>query len=218
MAVLLLLSASLAAEVLDGQFWLRDDLSEAIAFGKNLRDFEAEDERIRDQINRLLEDAQWVYSGMIYGFNITWSPSAKARGMSETLIIEPIALITRGDAKLEAIATVMEQGFYYVFLRYHPDENQERYLSSWKNQNLLFAAGRGQASIHDGGTRRQAMETAVKESLRNYFRSREFNRPHTIRARVGLLAFPTIGLVDTNLVAGVKLAIESHSLIPYTVD
>ncbi len=208
----------MAAESLKGEFWLRDDLSQSIIFGKTISDIDTDRDAQEDAINRLLEDARWAYSGMIYGFEVIWTPSAKAREVQDTLIIAPVALLPRGDDRFEAIAAVMENGFLYISLSYHLDEIQEDRVSAWGSRTLPFAAGQGHASIHDVSARRKAMEAAIKESLRSYLRAREFNRPYEVRGRIGLLRFPVISLVDSDIVAKVKLAVNLQPPVPYRAD
>ncbi len=214
----LLLPSILAAESLTGEFWLRDDISQTIISGKSIQDIDIAGKTQEEAINSLLEDARWAYSGMIYGFEVIWTPSSKAREVPDTLIISPVALIPRGDARFMAIATVVENGFFYIALSYHLDEIQEVHVSAWNSRTLPFVAGYGHASISDDSSRRKAIEAAIKESLRAYLRAREFNRPYKVKGRIGLLDFPVISLVDSTIVAKVKLAVDLLTLVPYRVD
>ena len=191
---------------------------EVLKYGQELREAETRTEREREVIDQLLEDARWAFSGMIYGFNVRWTPSARMRGVEEILEIQPVASIPRGDPRMKAVTATRENGFVYILLEYHPDASQQNRLSAWRSQAYPSAAGSGLAPLHFDESRRRAMELAVKETLRSYLRARQYNRPEEIRARVGLLAFPVIGLRELSFHASVTLAVEVQALTPYSVD
>lgn len=175
------------------------------------------EERQEAAINQLLEDARWVFSGMIYGFNILWKPFSPERDTKETLEIQPIGIIPRGDPRLQVISAVWEDEILYILLEYQPDETQQRHLEAWKSQALPFAVGSGKASLFEDKPYKTAMEQAVREAMRSYFRARYYSRPRLIRGKAGFLDFPRAGFWQASIQASIKLAMDMPPPTPYTV-
>ena len=75
----LLTVSPVGADPIRGEFWIRADLMEIVSPGENLRETGELSEREENALKVLLEDARWAFSGMIYGYSVTWTPSSAAR-------------------------------------------------------------------------------------------------------------------------------------------
>lgn len=191
---------------------------QTLGSGQSLRDIKTKEEQKREMIDSLLEDARWIFSGMIYGFFIQWTPLSIARNVEESLDIQPVALIPRGDPRMKMVKVVFDNEFDYVLLEYHPDTSQIQRIAAWNSQAYSFSSGIGIASLYLGETRRNSMEMAIKNSLGDFLRAREYNKPEKIRARAGLLDFPAITLRDHRLFTSLKMAIDLKSVEHYRLD
>ncbi len=216
--LLLYLSASGFADPVRGELWILPESVQTLESGQDLRDIKTKEEQRREMIAALLEDARWIISGMIYGFLIQWTPLSIARNVEESLDIQPAALISRGDPRMKMVKVVYDNEFDYVLLEYHPDTSQMQRITAWKSQTYSFSSGIGIASLYLGETRRDSMKMAIKNSLGDFLRAREYNKPERIRARVGLLDFPAITLKDHRLFVSLKLAIDIKSVEHYRLD
>lgn len=186
--------------------------------GQDLRKFDLETVEHKEAITRLLEDARWAFSGMIYGFNFRWSPASRVRGIEEIFEIHPMALIPRGDPRMQVVMVSQEGDFVYVTLEYHLDEFQTDRVSGWQGLNYPTSSGAGIASIHDLHPRYHAMSLAIKESLRAWLRAREYNQPQEVSGRVGLLSFPSLSVFKFGMRASVNIAMDLKSFTPYQID
>lgn len=185
--------------------------------GENLRETGELSEREKNALDALLEDARWAFSGMIYGYSITWTPSSQGRAVEEELFIEPLALIPRGDPGMRTIAVVRENGFIFVLLEYTPDSTQERRLAGWGGQAFPAASGSGLVPV-SLDARRTSVEAAMREALHSWLRAREYNRPREIKGRVALTEFPRTGLSGSLLRASVSLRMDLETVRSYPAD
>lgn len=190
---------------------------EIVSPGENVRETGELSEREKNALDALLEDARWAFSGMIYGYSITWTPSSQGRAVEEELFIEPLALIPRGDPGMRTIAVVRENGFIFVLLEYTPDSTQERRLAGWGGQTFPAASGSGLVPV-SLDARRTSIEAAMREALRSWLRAREYNRPREIKGRVALTEFPRTGLSGSLLRASVSLRMDLETVRSYPAD
>jgi len=206
-----------SANPVRGEFWVKDDLMEIVSPGENSLGTGDLTFRQEKALEALLEDARWAFSGMIYGFSVRWTPPAGSRDIEEELLIEPLALIPRADPRMKTVSLSMENGFLYILLEYSPDETQERRLEGWKSEAFPAASGRGIAPV-DRYSRRDAMEAAIRETIRSYLRVRDYNRPRKITGRVAFTGFPFTSLISGSVSAVVRLRMDFEPLEHYVVD
>lgn len=190
---------------------------EIVSPGENVRETGELSEREENALDLLLEDARWAFSGMIYGYSVTWTPSSLGRSVDEELLIEPLALIPRGDPGMRTIAVVRENGFIYVQLEYTTDSTQERRQAGWSGQAFPAASGSGMVPI-SLDSRRAAIEAAIRDTIRSWLRVREYNRPREIRGRVAFTEFPLTGLSGSLLRAVVTLRMDLEDVRSYPID
>jgi hypothetical protein len=205
------------ADPVRGEFWIRDDQMEILPPEENQKSSEESSGRKERVLKELLEDARWAFSGMIYGFSVSWTPPSGSRNVKEELTISPLAQIPYGDPRMRVVSITRENGFDYVLFEYNPDASQESRLEGWCSE--AFPASAGTAVIPGGeGSRREAMEGAVKQALKAYLRVRDYNRPREIRGRVAFTEFPQTGFAGGSVSATVRLRMDIEALRPYRVD
>ncbi len=217
MIIWLLPILNLCADPIRGEFWVRNDLMEIVSPGENFRETGDLSEREENALNVLLEDVRWAFSGMIYGYSVSWTPSSAARAVEEAFLIEPLALIPRGDPRMRTVSLTKENGFIYVLMEYSPDTSQERRLEGWTSGAFPAATGSGLAAVNYG-SRRAAIEEAVKETLRAWLRVQDYNRPREITGRVAFLEFPLTSLRNGSIRAVVTLGMDLEPLRHYAAD
>ncbi|MDF1568092.1 MAG: hypothetical protein P1P77_08735 [Spirochaetaceae bacterium] len=198
--------------------WIRKDLLEIVQPGEQVRSGTDPTDEETQSLELLLEDARWAISGMIYGFDVTWTPSARNRGVDEILLVEPVASIPRGDPKFHTVATHEENGFLFITFEYRPDAVQQRRLDGWAGQAFPAASGAGNAPVMGWESRRDAMNAAIRNTLREWLRAREYNRPREIQGRVAFLNIPKTSMSAGSIRAVVSLRMDLKNVSHYTVD
>ncbi len=166
---------------------------------------------------RTLQDAVWIISGMIYGFDVTYTPLDLSRKVDEYLEITPLALIEWGDEKLEVVDTWFRNGKLSMQVRYFPDETQITRLKLWESNIFPDSEGIGVVSSFSGHhSRVESIKEGIKESLRNYLRIRDTNKPREINCRV-LFTEPPYTILDAGgYKSKVKITIRFSEIIPYS--
>jgi hypothetical protein len=166
---------------------------------------------------RTFEDAVWIISGMIYGFDVIYTPLDREREVDEYLEITPLASINWGDEKLEVVDKWINNGKLSLHVRYFLEKSQIRRLNMWESNIFPDAEGTGIVSIFNGHKGRiESIKTGIKEALRNYFRIRNTNKPREIRCRV-LLNKPPYTILDAGgYRSKVNITIKITELMPYS--
>ncbi len=214
--ILLFLSfSSRAEELLYGEFIhnLNMDMRGG-AFEENIpEDFDSVllDDYEKEIIENLLEEARWVFSGMIYGFSVEYTPSDRSRAVNRYYNIEPLSQIKRGDPRLEIYNTFIENRKLHLFIRYKLDDYQYKRIVYWNSGVFSSVAAYGTAPYFSEDSRINAIKDAIRISLENYLKPLEYNKPRLIEGEVLLRNSPsiTISTGDNRAFVNVRLNIKN---------
>ncbi len=167
--------------------------------------------------HRTLEDALWIISGMVYGYEINYTPLDLSRKVAENLEVTPLASIAWGDEKLKIIDTWVKNGKFNMQVRYIPNEAQIVRMKLWASNIYPDSSGTGVESIFSGYEGRvESIKTGIKEALRNYFRIRYANKPREIDCKVLIKNPPYTILNAGGYRSKVTIIIKLIKLLPYS--
>lgn len=162
----------------------------------------------RTALGRILEEARYVFSGMIFGFTFSYTPSDRARNIPEEFTLLPASEISWSDPNLFVRETRREGSRVYARLRYALHDFQETWYESALSNIMGGSAGAGEAPIFAGYKERlTSIENSVKNAVREYARGRIDNKPRKITGTVFLNSAPRI-----EVVSGVYRALSSVRL------
>lgn len=182
---------------------------------------EIEDDQIEspeDQIRILLEEARYVFSGMIYGFSFRYVPLDVRREVEEEFDLEPLHEIVWGDPRLSVAESRREKGRRYALIRYWVSEEQSGWVRFWASNVHATAAAFGAGDFFDGRMAKfDAMEAAVLESVRAYLRPRELNKPKEISGRLIFAEAPYVIIDGGEYRAKVEVKLDIREVVPYTL-
>jgi len=165
-----------------------------------------------------LKEAQYVFSGMIYGFSFIYTPYDAARQVEELYALELHAEVPWGDAGLQVAQMKLDKRLLRVFIRYFPSEHQVRWLRMMGSNIYHTAQGRGVGNLFRGTEQKfMAIDEAIKDGIRNYLRPRILNKPKEVRGNVVLDSVPYIIIDEGQYVASVHIKIDIDEIIPYRV-
>ena len=194
--------------VLSGDFWVEVDPFVETETGYQLTADQAR--------RRLLEEARYIFSGIIYGFDFVYTPSDAMRKVDEIFTFEAVAQIPWGDPALSIVETWVEGNLFRGNLRYYPSDHQLRWLDMMQSNIYHNATGRGSASMFSGvSAKYDAVAEAAKEAIHGHLRQRIFNKPKEVRGRVALTGAPYIIIDAGEYVAKVDIRIDVDEIIPY---
>ncbi|MBN1685112.1 MAG: hypothetical protein JW852_00580 [Spirochaetales bacterium] len=194
--------------VLTGDFWVELDPFVETEGGAQQTDEEA--------YTRILEEARYVFSGMIYGYTFLYTPSDATRKVDELFTFDPVAQIPWGDPGLSIAETWTEGNLLHAYVRYFPKDHQLRWLRMMQSNIYHNATGRGRASMFAGASGKyEAVAEAAKEAIRAHLRPRIFNKPKEVRGSVVLAEAPYIVIDAGEYEAKVTVRIDVGEIIPY---
>lgn len=146
----------------------------------------------KEAIEVLLEDARWIFSGMLYGFNFRYIPGNSVEGFDELFELDPVHQIERGDPALEVYQVDDDYQNMRILFYFWPDEFQNRRMSISRGGGYQTAASEGGIPMMLEDARLSSMEEAVKQALRADLRSLIYNRPLEVGGIVYLSSSPRI--------------------------
>ena len=166
---------------------------------------------------RLLAEAAWAFSGTVYGFEFSYTPYDKARGLEERFELESLGSI--GPESLTPAGAARSKSGYELraFVEFRPDEAQARLMGSYLLDPWKGAQGLGKADILGGvEARATAYREALREAARAYLRDIVPNKPRLVRGRIAFERLPPLSLVDGYYVVRARARIMPLEVIPYS--
>jgi len=167
-------------------------------------------------IRLLLEEASYVFSAMIYGFEFVYIPMDVARAVSEEFTLTPVHSIKWGDPALTVVGGRYKEGRYDAELRYAVSEAQIPWIRSWETNILPAVSAVGMGDLNKGKEGKiQAIENTVKEAVRNYLRPRIYDKPRRISGRARLAAVPYITMDSGKFIAKARITLQIEEVLEY---
>jgi len=174
---------------------------------------------IRDKaVLLLLEEARWIFSGMVYGFNFRYVPGNLDEGLEEVFELSPVFTIPRGDPKMKVYQVQDDFEYLNVIFHYWPDPVQAGRLKVSRGGGFLAASAEGSIPMMLENARLDSLKEAVKQSLRNDLRSIIYNRPLEVSGFLSLSAPPVITLRAGEYRSVVKVLYRREDLKTFPIN
>lgn len=139
----------------------------------------------------LLEEARFVFSGMIYGFSFSYRPSDAARSSAERFELKPAGQIPWGDGDFEFREFRSDDGTLYLRIRYFPKEAEIRLLEAWADNRFFDAGGTGFGSYYAGNAgRADSIRESCKDAARTVARGLTRNKPSEVQGSLVFSGVP----------------------------
>jgi hypothetical protein len=172
----------------------------------------------RKAAEHILNEARFIISGMIYGFNFSYVPFDKSRNVSEQFEINPIAEIPWGDKNLKIIDSEMRNKKLFAKVQYELEEFQISRRNAWLSNAIPSATGRGQGNLFKSFSEKIiSYEQAIKNAIRNLLRPQHFNKPRQIRGQALIEEAPHIYITSGTYVSQLKVKLQISEIVPYSV-
>ncbi len=166
----------------------------------------------------LLDEATWVYAGMVWGFRYEYEPYDRTRGIAERFVLSPLGAIPKGDPRLVPGAARRAGGELAAYVEYRPLPVEAALLGSYAKEPWERSQAEGAAKLSRGWAgRREALEDALREAVRAHLRSIEPNKPRRSTGRVVLERPPRIVVREGSYLAQVRARVDVQELAPYVV-
>ncbi len=169
-------------------------------------------------ITQILKEAQFVFSGMLYGFDFVYRPGDPAREVAGLFKLTPVAEIPWGDPQLRVLQTRTDGSRLTASLLYSLAPFQERWKQSWDSNIFPTATGRGVGHYYGGFPQKLASyRDAIKEAIRGYLRARVYNRPREVAGEVALAGPPSTAIESGEFITTLTVKLKIDRIEPYRV-
>lgn len=140
---------------------------------------------------RLLEEAVFVFSARVYGFEFEYVPMDAARGIPESFSAVFPAKIPWGDRGVKADSIWVEDNLYWARILYRPKEFEMKRMNVFYSSAVHSSQGTGEAPVQDGlEAKSEALRDSLKQAVRNMLRPSVPNKPARITGRALLAEDP----------------------------
>ncbi len=172
-------------------------------------------------IARIKETVPFLIEGLVYGWNFTYVPSDKTRGVEEYFEIEPVQKLADGQKNdggtIEYSSVWIENNRFNCWVDYTRTDHQVQTYNLWASIQNPTIQGRGYGDLTKGfeGIKEAAVDS-VKNAVRNYYRNLIKNKPKQITGAVLLRKTPLLGIDSGRYVINLDFFLECGTIEEYT--
>jgi hypothetical protein len=168
--------------------------------------------------SRILAEAAWVFGGMIWGFEYSYTPYDKTRALEERFDIAPIETLPADAPRLAPGARTNAPNEFHSFVEYRPEAALVSLMEDYASEPWKGAQGIGRADMNLGvKARREAYKDGLRAALRSMLRGLEPNKPRLVRGRVVFDRPPTLAIINGYYTAQLRVRAMVIEVIPYKV-
>ena len=168
-------------------------------------------------IARLKTLAPFIIGGMVYGWNFSYTPSDKLRGVEEYMDFSPVRELGEAERNITYAKPRIEDDKVYCWAEFTRTESMIGNYYLWASITNDTVHGIGYGKISDGFDGiTNAVRDAIKNAVRAYFRTKIKNKPKEIRGKVLLRREPLIGIDAGRYKVQLDFFLETDKILPYT--
>lgn len=166
----------------------------------------------------LLDNAQAIISGMVYGWTFTYIPGDLSRRVTESFTLTPIAVIPRGSPRLRILETEVDDTRLWARVVYAMDDNEIQRRAAWDSNTADMSTGQGTANVLAGvDARMQSLRDAIRDAIRRSLDTRYVNKPAEITGEVILWEDPDVLVRAGAWMTTAKVKLVVRELVPYRI-
>lgn len=175
---------------------------------------------------RLLAEAAWVFGGMIWGFEFSYTPFDKTRAIQERFDLEPIeslpadAPVLSNEAPPNSAPRPSAIGpvDLYSYAEYRPGPALVALMKSYADDPWKSSQGIGKTDMNLGVKgRRAAYVDGLRAAVRAYLQALEPNKPRLVKGRVVFDRPPSLAIIGGMYTARVRVRLMVIEAIPYKI-
>jgi hypothetical protein len=168
--------------------------------------------------SRILDEAAWVYGGMIWGFEFKYTPYDKTRGLEERFDLAPIQSLAPGELSLTTEGAVSTSDARRAFVLLQADPSLASLMEGYAHEPWKACQGIGRADMDRGVKgRREAYIDGLRAAVRSLLQGLEPNKPRLVRGRVVFHEPPSLAIIGGYYTAQVRARAMVVEVIPYKV-
>jgi len=169
-------------------------------------------------VKSIREIAPFIITGMVYGWSFEYTPLDKGRGVEEYLEITEIVPSSSIQPGITYVSPWLQNNRLNCWVEYQRNDSQIQSYNLWTSIENPVIHGRGYGDLGKGfeGIKEAAYD-ALKDAVRNHYRSTIKNKPKAIRGSVLIRDIPTIGIDSGRYVFNLDFFLEYGKIVKYTV-
>ncbi len=182
-----------------------------------LEDSDAEENPYTLPVSRLKETAPFFVQGMAYGWEFSYTPSDNARGVKEYFEFQPVQKLTEEELnRIEYKNPAFKDDRLYCRVEFERTDFQKQIYQSWGSVTNPKIRGLGYGKLEKGFEGIQdACGDALKNAVREHWRTRIKNKPREISGRVLLVNPPVAGVDSGRYRLMLDFFIETDRILEY---
>lgn len=167
-------------------------------------------------ISRIRELGPFLVSGMVYGWEFSYFPSDKARNVEESFELTSLMASDLEIYNITYSDPWVQDDRLNCWCEYSRTTEQVRNYNLWNSIQNPSIQGIGYGKIKDGFDGiKTACEDAVKNAVRNHYRSKIKNKPKEITGRILIKSEPLLGIDSGQYVMKLDFFLEYGKIIEY---
>ena len=168
-------------------------------------------------VSRIKELAPFIIDGMLYGWKFEYTPYDKARGVAEYFDFSPVQKLTQEDLiKIGYKKPWVEDDRLNCWIEFNRTESQLFLYRTWNSIGYPHGKGTGMAPLSRGFDGiKEACKEAVKNAVREYWRTQLKNKPKEISGTVLMVEPPKIGIDSGRYKVTLDFFIETDKIKAY---
>jgi len=167
---------------------------------------------------RILEEAAWVYGGMIWGFDFSYTPYDKARAIPERFEVESLGALEPEQLSFAPGARLKSPDEYRAFVEYRPTPALAALMAGYAQEPWKGCQGIGRADMILGVKgRRAAYEDGLRAALRSYLQGVLPNKPRLVKGRVAFERAPSLAILGGFYTVQLRARAMVTESIPYKI-
>lgn len=168
-------------------------------------------------INRLRELGPFLLNGMVYGWNFSYTPSDKLRGVQEYFEVTEINTIKESDGEIKYEKPWIDDNLLHCWLTFTRTKQMTWELNAWNSIKTKKIQGKGYGKISHGFDGiKEATEDALKNAIRSYYREILKNKPKQIDGKVIIRSSPKLGLKSGQYIVDLDFFLETDKILKYS--
>jgi hypothetical protein len=167
---------------------------------------------------RVLDEAAWVYGGIIWGFEFRYTPFDKTRAIPERFEIQPIESLGPDALSFAAGAKASTLDEFRYVIECRPRGDLVTLMESYAQDPWRGSQGIGKADMNLGlKGRRAAYEDGLRAAVRSYLQGLEPNKPRLARGRVVFDRPPTMAILGGFYTVQLRARVMVEEVVPYKI-
>ncbi len=192
------------------------DTQQGDRFVKSAQANERDVSIFRFAIDRAKEIGPFLVNGMINGWAFDYVPYDKTRRVAEFFDFEEVSALNREINPVFYREPLPVENKLLVWVECERTESQRLAFERWCSIRHPKISGHGQAPVEDGfeGIKKACSE-AVKNAVREYWRTQTKNKPKEIFGKVLLIQNPRIYIFEGQYLVDLDFFLETSKIVMY---